>query len=200
MIFNELKTNILSCNSCIEKFGFKPIPIIHGNEKSKVFQISQAPSKNVHITGKPFNDHTGRKLKYQWYKISDDVFYNEDNFYISALSHCFPGKNTNGGDRLPPISCAKKWLQQEMNVVNNELFIIIGRKAANFLFPGGDYSDLIFNDQEINGKLALVIPHPSPLNIKWLKDNPEFETIRLPIIRRYLQNVLNIYEGDSDNE
>ncbi|WP_430120678.1 uracil-DNA glycosylase family protein [Paenibacillus solani] len=101
MNFNEVKEKILLCQDCKDKFGFTPVPIIHGNQYSKIMQISQAPSYNVHITKRPFNDPSGAKLKYKWYQISDEVFYNEDNFYITSLSHCFPSKNNKGGDNLP---------------------------------------------------------------------------------------------------
>jgi len=190
--FSILRQSILDCTDCESKFGFKPIPIVHGSVNSRIFQISQAPSNNVHITRKPFNDSTGKKLKYDWYQIKDEVFYDEDNFYITSLSHCFPGKSKNGGDKLPPMSCAKKWLNKEIATVNNEIFIIIGGKAAKFLFPDMDYTELIFRDNIINNKLAIVLPHPSPLNVKWFKDHPEFEETRLPYIRNKVWEVLGI--------
>lgn len=62
--FAELKSNIENCKACERKFGFCPHPIVFGSENSKIFQISQAPSRNVHITGKPFDDLSGKKLKY----------------------------------------------------------------------------------------------------------------------------------------
>jgi len=188
--YDEMISAILSCNLCEEKFGFEPIPIVFGNSGSKIVQISQAPSKNVHLTGKPFNDATGKKLKYKWYQIEDTEFYNENNFYITALSHCFPGKNNSGGDRLPPKVCSEKWLREEIKLVSNKLYIIIGRKAAEFIFPTLNYKDLIFNNQSLNGKLAVVLPHPSPLNIKWFKDNPDFERKRVQEIRRIVKDVL----------
>jgi uracil-DNA glycosylase len=52
MDFNEMKVKILMCQDCKGKFGFTPVPIFHGNERSKIMQISQAPSNNVHITKK----------------------------------------------------------------------------------------------------------------------------------------------------
>ncbi|MGO0061814.1 uracil-DNA glycosylase family protein [Brevibacillus fluminis] len=174
MDFNKMKKNILMCQDCKEKFGFTPVPIFHGNERSKIMQISQAPSNNVHKTKKPFNDPTGAKLKYQWYQITEDIFYNEDNFYITALSHSFPGKNAKGGDNPPPLSCARKWLTKELDSVDNQLFIIIGSRAAKFLFPDEDFADLVFQNRVINNKPAIVLPHPSPLNRKWLKDHPLF--------------------------
>ncbi|MFR0985782.1 MAG: uracil-DNA glycosylase family protein [Frisingicoccus sp.] len=52
-------------------------------------QISQAPSRTVHNTGKPFNDASGRRLRSEWYRISDETFYNPDNFYIVSIAHCY---------------------------------------------------------------------------------------------------------------
>ena len=97
--FNAIVEQIKSCNLCESKFGFKPHPIFLGNENSKIVQISQAPSATVHETLKPFTDMSGKKLKNDWYQITDDVFYNPDNFYIAALAHCYPGKDTRGNDR-----------------------------------------------------------------------------------------------------
>ena len=77
--FNELILQIKNCELCKEKFGFQPHPIILGNINSKIVQISQAPSATVHKTLKPFTDLSGKKLKYEWYRISDEVFYNPDN-------------------------------------------------------------------------------------------------------------------------
>lgn len=190
MDFNEMKEKILMCQDCKEKFGFTPVPIFHGKERSKIMQISQAPSNNVHMTKKPFNDLTGAKLKYKWYQITDDVFYNEDNFYITALSHCFPGKNARGGDNPPPLACAKKWLTKELEWVDNKLFVIIGSKASKFLFPNENFEDLVFKNNLINNKPAIVLPHPSPLNIKWFKDHPLFEEKRLSEIREIIWSVL----------
>lgn len=190
MEFEKLKEKIKDCRLCKEKFGFEPNPVVFGKRTAKIVQISQAPSANVHITGKPFTDLSGKKLKYEWYQITDDVFYDENNFYISALAHCFPGKTKNGGDRLPPKICYDTWVEKELKLLDNELYIIIGAKAANTLFPEDDYNELIFKDNLLNGKKTIVLPHPSPLNIKWFKDNPQFYKERLIQIRDILNETL----------
>ena len=174
------------------KFGFCPHPIVFGSENSKIFQISQAPSKNVHITGKPFDDLSGKKLKYCWYQVTDDIFYNSHNFYIAALSHCYPGRTASGNDKQPPKNCKKRWLEKEMKIVKNELYIIIGRSAAKSFFPEEKYDKLIFSDNILNEKKCLVLPHPSPLNIRWFKEHPEFEEYRINEIRKSIKKVLEI--------
>ena len=52
------------------------------------------------------------------------------------------------------------------------------------------FNELIFKDNFINGKLAIVLPHPSPLNIKWFKDHPEFIENRLVKIRKIVHKSL----------
>lgn len=84
--FDKLIQKLKKCEICKEKFGFIPQPIFLGNSNSKTFQISQVPSAKVHETLKPFTDQSGKKLKYECYKIDDETFYNPDNFYIIALA------------------------------------------------------------------------------------------------------------------
>lgn len=188
--FSDLIKEIKSCRDCRSLFGFEPNPVFTGNENAKILQISQAPSQNVHNTSKCFNDASGKKLRGEWYQISDEDFYNDDNFYISGVGHCYPGKNPNGGDKKPPKHCADKWLHQEIKFVNSKIIVLIGRYPAQYFFPKMDFSELIFNNQEIDGKLTIVLPHPSPLNQKWFKDHPNFETKRLPEIRKIIHEVL----------
>lgn len=190
--FNKLKEEILNCRLCEQKFGFEPHPIFTGKINSKIMQISQAPSLTVYKTLKPFNDASGKKLRSEWYNISDEVFYNEDNFYITSIAHCYPGKSPNGGDRVPPKICAQKWLQKEIDLVNNEIFIIVGKSASDFFFPKKNFTLLVFEDHIINNKPAYVLPHPSPLNIKWFKDNKKFLSSRVKEIEKIVHKTLNI--------
>ena len=186
----NLQEEISACRHCRNIFTHKPAPVTWGNADASIAHISQAPSKTVHETGKPFNDISGKRLR-EWYEISDEDFYNEDNFYITAISHCFPGKGKKGGDLKPPVVCADKWLFKELALVNNSIYIIVGKYAADYLFPGEKFRDLVFGDRKLNGKPAYILPHPSPLNIKWLKDNPEFLDKKMPVIRHAINEAIN---------
>ncbi len=190
--FINLQKQINNCKHCQSAFGFEPHPILFGNMNAKIMQISQAPSRTVHNTGKPFNDASGKRLRSEWYYLSDDVFYNPDNFYIVSLAHCYPGKNPGGGDKRPPKCCAEKWLSKELELVQNELYIIIGSYAAEYFFPGRKLTELVFQDLEIKGKPAFVLPHPSPLNIKWFSDYPDFLEERIFDVRKAVYTALKI--------
>lgn len=189
--YKKLIDDIMKCQFCRNKFGFDPHPVVFGNINSKIVQISQAPSATVDKTRKPFTDLSGKRLKYDWYKIDDSDFYNPDNFYITSLAHCYPGKNDSGNDRLPPRECFNKWVSKELEFINNKLYIIIGAKASSVFFPGINFNDLVFRNNTINGKLAIVLPHPSPLNIKWFKDHPDFMDKRIFEVRKIINGILN---------
>ena len=188
--YQKLIAELMNCRLCQEKFGFEPHPVVFGNMNAKIVQISQAPSATVDRTRKPFTDISGKRLKYDWYKIDDLVFYNPDNFYIVSLAHCYPGKNSSGNDRLPPKECFNKWVSKELEFINNKLYVIIGAKAAKVFFPNDNFNDLVFENNSINGKMAIVLPHPSPLNIKWFKDHPEFMERRIFEVRNIINEVL----------
>lgn len=134
---------------------------------------------------------SGKTLKQEWYQISDEEFYNVENFFIGAIAHCYPGKDKKGNDRQPPKCCFNKWVKEELKILKNEIYIIIGAKAAKFFFPNENYEELIFKNNKWNNKLTIVLPHPSPLNKKWLKDHPQFLEKRVHEIRNIINNTIN---------
>lgn len=186
----RLKKEIENCRLCQKSFGFEPKPVFWGNFKAKIVHISQAPSFNVHKTQIPFNDKSGERLRKEWYQVSDKDFYNPDNFYITAIAHCYPGKNKSKGDKKPPKICAEKWLARELRLLKPELFLVLGSYAAGYFFPGQKLSELVFEDVKIGKIPCFVLPHPSPLNKKWFKDHPEFETKRLQEIREKIRGII----------
>jgi len=190
-LFN-LQNQISECRLCKDMFGFEPHPIVLGNHNAKIMQISQAPSKSVHETGKPFNDASGRRLRREWYHISDEDFYDPNNFYIVSMAHCYPGKAPGGGDRRPPKICSRRWLLKEIELVDNEIYILIGGIASEFFFPGEKITSLAFEDRQINGKPAYILLHPSPLNMKWFKDHPQFTEERILKIQKEVHKALSI--------
>lgn len=195
--YNKLIEEIKQCRICESRFGFEPRPITYGAYNSKIVQIGQAPSKSVYGVGLPFSDPSGKRLKGEWYKISEEDFYNTDNFTLTSIGLCYPGKNKSGTDKTPPAICGKTWINRILDNIDNEIYIILGKSAANYFFKGEDFADLVFNDQLINNKKTLVLPHPSPLNIKWFKDNPKFYEERLEEVRDIVHNILDLKKIDS---
>ena len=57
-------------------------------------------------------------------------------------------------------------------------------------FPNEIYEELVFKDNVWNGKKTIVLPHPSPLNKKWIKDHPQFLQKRIHEIRNTIWDIL----------
>ena len=57
----------------------------------------------------------------------------------------------------------------------------------NYMFTIRKGKDLLYSQQlkNLNNKLTIVLPHPSPLNMRWFKANPGFEN-RLVEIRKII--------------
>ena len=172
-----------------ENFGAENVLPFWGNKNARIVHIGQAPSRQGVKNRKPFSDATGRKLR-EWYGVSEEIFYDPDNFYFTAVGMYFPGKNKGGGDKQPSMAFAKKWLVQELNFLTPKLYIVLGGMAAKFFFPKSQFSELVFENQEIKGKPVIILPHASPLNIKWFKDHPKFYEFRLREIRGVISSWL----------
>ncbi len=184
----KLQAQLRACRHC--EGMLEPRPVVHGNPGAPILQVSQAPGKKVHETGIPFNDASGRRLRQDWYQISDAQFYDPDLFYITSMGHCYPGKGKTG-DKKPPRCCFDLWTRREIELKpGTRMLLVIGREAASRLFPKREFTELVFQDQEYDGIPCYVLPHPSPLNVRWFRMHPEFETQRMPVIREKLHQVL----------
>lgn len=184
----KLQAQLRACRHC--EGMLEPRPVVHGNPGAPILQVSQAPGKKVHETGIPFNDASGRRLRQDWYQISDAQFYDPDLFYITSMGRCYPGKGKTG-DKKPPRCCFDLWTRREIELKpGTRMMLVIGREAASRLFPKREFTELVFQDQEYDGIPCYVLPHPSPLNVRWFRMHPEFETQRMPVIREKLHQVL----------
>lgn len=187
----DLHEGLKACRRCQDLFGYEPRPVQWGNPEAKIMHISQAPGKKVHEIGRPFSDLSGKRLRNDWYQISEEQFYNPDLFYFTTAGHCFPGKAKNGGDRKPPKCCWDLWTKREIELMKDvQLYLVVGSEAASRLFPGRPLKELVFADLQLNGKPCYVLPHPSPLNMNWLRDHPEFAKEKLPEIRAHIHEIL----------
>lgn len=128
------------CRLCLEAgHQITAGAIFRGRATSKVMLIGQAPGVTEVAAGRPFNAGSGRRL-FQWL---GEAGWDEDDFrdrqYMTAVTKCYPGKNSSGrGDRVPsPAEQAlcRPFLEVELRLVNPRLLLLVGGLAIKLLFP-----------------------------------------------------------------
>ena len=198
--FESLLTQVRNCQICASELvdGVRPIVQIH--PQAKILIIGQAPGRKVHLSGIPFDDASGDRLR-QWLGISREVFYDAKQVAIMPMGFCFPGsyqtsaagvKKGLSGDKPPRKECAPKWhdllLQQLVNV---ELVLLVGQYAQQYYLPNKPKTlTETVRQWHMFGPRFIPLPHPSPLNNIWLSRNRWFETQLLSDIQQRVANAL----------
>lgn len=186
----NLLSTIRDCSLCADKLPLGPRPIIEAAKHSKIVLISQAPGRKVHESGVAWKDQSGKKLR-EWLGVTEETFYNTDNFAILPMGFCYPGKAKTGD--LPPMKiCAPTWHDQVWNELKHvKLKLLIGAYAQNYYLPD-DKCNLTEKVKNYNDYLPeyFVIPHPSPVNRFWRMKNPWFENTVVTKLQEHVNSIL----------
>jgi uracil-DNA glycosylase len=192
-----LAERIRACRLCVEApikrpLPHEPRPVLRVSSTARLLVASQAPGIRVHLSGLPFNDPSGDRLR-QWMNVSREVFYDERRIAIAPMGFCFPGHTKDKGDLPPRSECRGAWHNELFGALPGiECILAIGRFAQDYHFarlgrplPKGLRLDEIVRSREFAGSAPKIIalPHPSWRNSGWIKRNPWFEAEVLPMLR-----------------
>lgn len=129
-----------------------------------------------------------------WLGVDRDTFYNPDCFALVPMGFCFPGTG-KGGDLPPRTECAPAWRQPILDLMPHiQLTILLGQYANHWHLGdqcGKNLSETVRNWQQ-HWPMLMPLPHPSPRNARWLKQNPEVEALMLPLLRFRVSEVLGL--------
>ena len=91
-----------------------------------------------------------------------------DRIYFAAVCRCFPGKKPTGGDRVPApdeVENCAHWLRAEVELLQPELILAVGKLAITQFLPPAPLSDTIgqsfrvrYHGHEVD---CIPLPHPS---------------------------------------
>ena len=185
-----LLNSVKSCNLC-DNLPLGPRPILQASSNARVLIAGQAPGRITHEKGIAFDDPSGKRLR-DWMGVTPTMFYDAEKIAILPMGFCFPGAGKSGD--LPPRSeCASNWRKPLLaRLPNVEFTIIIGRYAMDWHVRDTKKISLTEHAKSWREKLPskLVLPHPSPRNNRWLKQNPWFEKDVLPCLKERVHNLL----------
>jgi uracil-DNA glycosylase len=98
---------IRACRLCRDapdpgRLQHEPRPVLRVSTAARLLVASQAPGVRVHLTGAPFNDRSGDRLR-AWMNVSREIFYDESLVAIAPMGFCFPGRTS------PRRTCRPVW-------------------------------------------------------------------------------------------
>jgi uracil-DNA glycosylase len=189
---------IRACRLCLDaprglRLPHEPRPVLKVSRSARLLIASQAPGVRVHLSGLPFNDASGDRLR-QWMNVSRAVFYDETRIAITPMGFCFPGHTAGKGDLPPRPECRGAWHDELFRALPQvECILAIGRYAQDYHFArlgrplpkAAKLDEIVRRWREFAGEKPKIIPlpHPSWRNSGWLKRNSWFETDVLSALR-----------------
>ncbi len=118
--------------------------------------------------------------------VSKDQFYDDKLIAVLPMAFCFPGTGKSG-DLSPPPVCAEQWRDQLLKLLPElQLTLIIGQYAMDWHLGERQKRTLTetVSAWESYWPDVLPMPHPSPRNNRWLKQNPWFTEDVLPKLQQ----------------
>jgi len=189
---DNLLKEIRACRVCEAVLPLGPKPVLRASPAAKLLIVGQAPGRRVHETGIPWNDPSGDRLR-SWLGMSREQFYDERQIAIVPTGLCYPGSGPRG-DTPPRPECAPLWhLRLQALMPHIELTLLIGQYAQAHYLGARRKKSLRETVQAYREYLPrfLPLPHPSPRNQLWLKQNPWFEAEVVPLLKDRVAQALH---------
>jgi len=189
--FVKLVSEIRACTLCAEHLPLGPRPVVQVHPAARVLVVGQAPGTAVHKSGVPFDDPSGDRLR-TWMGINKDTFYDETKVALVPMGFCYPGKG-KGGDLPPRPECASTWRSPLLaHLQHIELTLVIGRYAIDWHLQPAKSATLreVVADWGSYWPQQLPLPHPSPRNSQWLRNNPWVEAELIPNLQKKVARLL----------
>ena len=166
-------------------------PIFSATPNAKIVLIGQAPGIKTQLRRDVFRDKSGDRLR-EWLGVSEETFYQTGQISVLPMDFYFPGK-AKTGDLPPRPDFFEKWhplLLAQMPEV--ELIVLIGSYAQKAYLKKQVKKTMTATVAAYQEYLPTYfpIPHPSPLNFRWLNKNPDFEAKTVPELQKLVQQIL----------
>ena len=183
--FNRILREVRACTLCASHLPLTPNPVVQLHPNAQILIAGQAPGRKVHDSGIPFNDVSGQRLR-EWMGVESELFYNPEKVAILPMGFCYPGTGISG-DLPPRPECAVQWRDRLLEQLPNiRLTLLIGQYAQNWHLGSNKKANLTETVKawQEYWPSVLPLPHPSPRNNRWLKNNPWFETDVVPALQQ----------------
>jgi len=173
------------CRVCAPHLPLGPRPVFLVGKGARLMIVGQAPGRRVHETGIPWNDPSGDQLR-AWLRMDRAQFYDTRRVAIVPTGLCYPGSGERG-DLPPRPECAPLWQPRFRAALPGiRLTLLVGMHAQAYFLGRRRKKSLAQTVRAWREYLPefFPLPHPSPRNRLWMKNNPWFVKEVLPALRR----------------
>ncbi|ONG44642.1 uracil-DNA glycosylase [Pseudoroseomonas deserti] len=175
-----------ACRLCAPQLPLGPRPIFQLDAAARLLLVSQAPGTRAHLSGIPWNDKAGDRLR-DWLGLDRAGFYGP-GLAILPMGLCYPGRLPRGGDAPPRPECAPLWHPRLAPPLRHlRLTLLLGRYAiASRLGPAAarDLAGTVAGYAGLLRQGVFALPHPSWRTRAWAAARPWFEAEALPALRQ----------------
>lgn len=188
-----LRATVRQCRICEPFLPVPPRPIFTVHPDARIALVSQAPGRLAYEKGVPYYDPSGVRLR-QWLNVDEATFYDPALFSILPMGFCYPGKASTG-DLPPRPECAPQWHAALLRMMPNiKLMLYIGQYAQRYYLNQSRKRNLTETVRAFReyGPQVLPLPHPSPINNRWLSRNPWFEAEVVPHLQEKVGAIINV--------
>ena len=131
---DTLAGEIAACRLCAARFAATPTahaprPVVWFRPGARILIAGQAPGARVHVSGRPFTDPSGDRLR-GWLGMDEAEFYDLARVAVVPMAFCFPGYDARKADLPPPPLCAQTWHGRVMAQLGSvRLTVLVGGHA-----------------------------------------------------------------------
>ena len=151
----EIAERVRACTDCPLSHGRTQAVPGEGASDSRVIFIGEAPGYQEDQQGRPFVGPAGRLLD----DLLQTVGLNREDVFIANMIKCRPPQNR---DPSPDeMSSCSKYLDRQIELLNPELIVTLGRFSLGRFFPGESITRARGKVREKEGRFIYPIMHPA---------------------------------------
>ncbi len=188
----ELAAEVARLRACTACAGLPlgPRPIFQLSPTARLLITSQAPGTKAHLSGTPFDDPSGERLR-DWLGLDRARFYDASRIAILPTGLCYPGRLAKGGAAPPRPGCAPLWHPRIIPLLPDvRLRLLVGGYAVRLVLGRDTKLEEAVRGFSAHLPRHFPLPHPSWRTRVWEARNPWFAVEVLPALRRAVRRVL----------
>lgn len=152
---NQIASEVRTCKNCsLHHTRTHSVPG-EGPADARIMFIGEGPGMNEDNQGRPFVGAAGKLLD----SLLEKAGLQRKDVFICNVVKCRPPANR---DPLPDeITACGKYLDRQIEAINPEVIVTLGRFSMNKFMPGARISSVHGKGSRVDGRMVVAMFHPA---------------------------------------